>query len=220
MPEDNREKKGEQKPFRWRSFVLQSASKGGVAQEVVAIAVVVIVVILVWFCYGWQDSDDHHSRERARRIYCMNNVKQIAIGLILYTDDHDEAFPPDLQTLYNKYVVTDTSIFVCGSSGKLKAMNVAPTDYATGKSANIPGTNMSYCYVAGLKSTDPENYILVFEEESNHNGDGIMVLYMNQDVVWETDINAVHQKLVEQEQELKAQGREMRIIRPGESDKK
>jgi hypothetical protein len=79
---------------------------------------------------------------------------------------------------------------------------------------------MSYCYVAGLKSTDPENYILVFEEESNHNGDGIMVLYMNQDVVWETDINAVHQKLVEQEQELKAQGREMRIIRPGESDKK
>jgi len=149
----------------------------------------------------------------------MNNLKLLGIGLAKYADEHDKAFPPDLQTLYSRYV-TDTEFYVCPSSGEKKAKDVAPTDYATGKVADIPAMNMSYCYIVGLKSTDPPEYILAFDEETNHRGDGINVLYIGQNVIWRTDIKAVHKQLEEQEQELKAQGREMRIIRPGESDKK
>ncbi len=33
-------------------------------------------------------------RERARQITCMNNMKQIGMGYLMYTQDHDEYFPP------------------------------------------------------------------------------------------------------------------------------
>ena len=34
------------------------------------------------------------AKETARRISCTNNLKQLAIGAVLYTDDFQERFPP------------------------------------------------------------------------------------------------------------------------------
>jgi prepilin-type processing-associated H-X9-DG protein/prepilin-type N-terminal cleavage/methylation domain-containing protein len=34
-----------------------------------------------------------NARERARQIYCVNNLKQIGLGLLLYTDSEDGYFP-------------------------------------------------------------------------------------------------------------------------------
>ena len=159
------------------------------------------------------------ARERARRSHCMSNIHILGIALQMYSDDNKETYSADLQTLYDRYA-TDTEIYVCTSSGKRRAKGVTPTNYELHKSAIIPAKNMSYCYVAGLKSTDPLDYVLAFEEETDHKGEGINVLYIGLNVVWMNDIKVVHELLRKQEKELKAQGREMRIIRPGEPDKK
>jgi len=157
--------------------------------------------------------------ERHKRTHCMVNLKVMGMKLGEYSEEHDKAFPPDLQTLYDHYCL-DTECYICPGSGKKPAEDAKPTDYASMTPAQIAPENMSYCYVAGLKSTDPENYIVIFEPDGNHNMEGINVFYVGQNVVWQTDIKAIHEQLEKQEKELKAQGREMRIIRPGEPDKK
>ena len=61
------------------------------------------------------------ARERARRIACMNNLRQIGFGLIIFAMDYDEEFPPissnlgtdqDLDMLYSSYV-SDIRVFAC-----------------------------------------------------------------------------------------------------------
>lgn len=38
------------------------------------------------------------ARENARRSSCMSNLKQISLGFMQYTQDHDERFPPAINT--------------------------------------------------------------------------------------------------------------------------
>lgn len=40
------------------------------------------------------------AREKARQIICMNKLKQIGVGLQLYSDDYDDYFPRHRQYLY------------------------------------------------------------------------------------------------------------------------
>ncbi len=35
----------------------------------------------------------------------MNNLKQIGVGCIMYADDHNDVFPPNLQTLVDKGII-------------------------------------------------------------------------------------------------------------------
>lgn len=118
---------------------------------------------------------------------------------------------------------------------------MVPTDYETHKPAVIPPENISYCYVAGLRADDPPHYILAFDEKGNHKGDGRNVLFVSRHVVWVfeeypyqlspeeigfvireggypqvMDMRVVRQLLKKQEEELKAQGREMKIVWPSE----
>src|SRR5262249_37688033 len=34
------------------------------------------------------------AREKARQTACINNLKQIATGMLMYSDDYDHLFPP------------------------------------------------------------------------------------------------------------------------------
>src|SRR6476646_10272622 len=34
------------------------------------------------------------AREKARQASCMNNLKQLATGMLMYSDDNDNLFPP------------------------------------------------------------------------------------------------------------------------------
>ena len=63
------------------------------------------------------------ARERARRIACMSNLRQLGLALIMYSDDWEETFPYyhsiedtrwDLDLLYPTYFDND-GIFKCPS---------------------------------------------------------------------------------------------------------
>lgn len=55
------------------------------------------------------------ARERAKRISCTSNLKQIHIALEQYAGDYEGFLPPDLKTLQESGYLTDFEVFRCPS---------------------------------------------------------------------------------------------------------
>ncbi len=55
------------------------------------------------------------AREKARRIACQSNLKQICLALEWYAEENAGAYPPDLRTLIETDYLTDESIYRCPS---------------------------------------------------------------------------------------------------------
>ena len=56
-----------------------------------------------------------NSREKARQTYCMNNLHQLSLGVIMWRDDHKGAMPDWLSTLYPSYIGSNTEVYLCKS---------------------------------------------------------------------------------------------------------
>jgi hypothetical protein len=140
--------------------------------------------------------------------------------LHLHSSNHGEAFPPTLGHLYLAYIF-DGKVFLCPSAGKATPLEVDPCFSDSGRfsrgkyaPAMFGDTHTDYVYVSGLKAADPGHYVLAFDDEWNHDGDGINVLTIGVRIPWVRDIKAVHRQLAKQEKELAAQGRKMKLVRP------
>jgi prepilin-type N-terminal cleavage/methylation domain-containing protein/prepilin-type processing-associated H-X9-DG protein len=66
-------------PFRPRGFTL--------IELLVVIAIIAILAAVLFPVFA-------QAREKARQSGCINNLKQIAIGMLMYSDDYDHLFPP------------------------------------------------------------------------------------------------------------------------------
>ena len=54
------------------------------------------------------------AREKARAIMCMNNLKQLLLGIAMYACDHDDKMPDDLNALVEAgYLSKQTAVLVC-----------------------------------------------------------------------------------------------------------
>jgi len=106
------------------------------------------------------------TRERAHRINCANNLRQISIGLHTYAVDHNDAFPATLGALYPNYV-DDEKAFDCPSSKTI-------------------GTHISpdYSYTTGLTETASPKDIIAQDANGNHKKAGKNVLKVNGSVEW------------------------------------
>jgi hypothetical protein len=121
------------------------------------------------------------AREMAIRAKCASNMRQIGQGLLLYANDNGGQYPPSLKEL----IVTldiGAEVFVCPSSGA----DVAPGPTSQAKAANLTSPkHLSYVYLgSGMASSAAGNVILVYEPLSNHDKDGINVLYGDGSVVF------------------------------------
>ena len=144
-----------------------------------------------------------------RRTGSASNLKQIGYGVHLYSSDYDEQFPENLAVLYEQDYLKDHRFFVCPTVARRM------TRVFGCNCKELPQGYESYCYASGVQPTDPPEYVVAFDEESNHDRDGVNVLFVGGNVEWRNDLNWLHDQLEKQRKDLAAQGRSMTLLRPG-----
>ncbi len=110
----------------------------------------------------------NRARETANRVKCASNMRQIGQAILLYTNDNAGQYPPDLATLLKTEDLTPI-VFVCPSSSDTPA---------TGPGDLESGGHLSYKYIGkGMNNSKSPMTIVMYEDDKDHGGDGMNVLY-------------------------------------------
>jgi prepilin-type N-terminal cleavage/methylation domain-containing protein len=113
----------------------------------VVIAIIAILAAILFPVFA-------RAREKARQTTCTSNQRQIAVGLSMYAQDHDNKYPPNPgDTVWTKSLssyLNDDKLFVCPSSSS-----------KVGAGAPSYGIN-SYVYdVTGTNASNPARLLLL-----------------------------------------------------------
>ncbi len=157
----------------------------------VVIAIIAILAAILFPVFA-------RAREKARQSSCLNNVKQVTLGLIQYTQDYDEKFPRGDSVAwgdgawpnhpYGGYVdaiypyVKNNQVFICPSDGIRNCISHANTESHTYGSAFLPGTypnqTLSYVYNYYFNSSNWSLARVEFPAETIILGEGIQRPYV------------------------------------------
>lgn len=134
--------------------------------------------------FGATNSPLNEARDKAARISCVNNMKQIGLALRIYANNHNDGFPPDLNSVSNELSIAKT---LC-----------CPADQASVDRANAlfkpggagwagwPKNGGSYEYrVAGLRLADVDPTKVVATKCRIHGQIGLMDGSVHQDPNYE-----------------------------------
>ncbi|MHC4252026.1 MAG: hypothetical protein ACYS9X_23145 [Planctomycetota bacterium] len=92
---------------------------------------------------------------------------------------HSPGAPGGLADLLRDYV-KDPRVLLCATA-ELKMRN------GWWPERSSPAEDASFCYVSGLSQREPTGWPLAFDEEWNHEGRGVVVLYIGGHVRWVKD---------------------------------
>jgi len=179
----------------------------------------IVILVAVGALSGFAYPALVRTRERDKRRWCHRCLNScINYACHLYASDFEGSFPPTLGHLYPHWV-PDGKVFLCRSAGKGTPVESGPHFSHENYTPDMFGdTHTDYVYVSGLRPSDPKHYVLAFEDEWNHDGDGVHVLLVGggapSDSDWWPDIEALHEQLAKQEKELADKGRRMKLLRP------
>jgi prepilin-type N-terminal cleavage/methylation domain-containing protein/prepilin-type processing-associated H-X9-DG protein len=174
----------------------------------IELLVVCVIIVLV---AGMLISGNRGSREKARRMSCLNNLKQIGLACQQYAGDSGGRLPCGATSVFSNLMLTSvylgtTKVLICPSSAKFRVegfTNASPTDaknvsYSYQVSALIPtATGMIWNVnaqdvvmwdqgVAGTPGGPTGGVGLPWAATSNHKGDGGNVLFNDCHVSWNT----------------------------------
>ncbi len=104
-------------------------------------------------------------RAAVTRMTCGTNMSGLGKAIMIHSNDYNDEFPPDLETLMRTAEVTEKSL-ICPATGLRE----------------------SYVYRgAGLTTSAIPMMITVYETAGNHDGDGRNVLFLDMHVEWVTE---------------------------------
>ncbi len=109
----------------------------------------------------------NQAREKARRANCLSNLKQIGLGIAMYSDSYNSRMPlasgtpPSLCGSLNllSNVVTSAKIFACPSDSAAKAQ----AGYGLTNASSSGPFAVSYTYCAGLFWQDQPDSIIALD---------------------------------------------------------
>ncbi len=105
----------------------------------VVIAIIAILAAILFPVFA-------KAREKARQTACLNNMKQLGLGLMQYVQDYDEAYPSGFPwTEQIAPYVKSTAVFVCPSQPKPTHMWVGGMTFPTsfGFNYNMMGSSQA-----------------------------------------------------------------------------
>jgi prepilin-type processing-associated H-X9-DG protein len=124
----------------------------------------------------------NRARETANRVKCASNMRQIGQAILLYSNDNRGKYPDDAGTLIKTEDIT-IDVFTCPSGDVEPPADVlnGPVDI---KVAWVNGSS-PYTYVGkGLNNAAGADVLVLYERETDHDGDGMNMLFGDGHVEW------------------------------------
>lgn len=109
-------------------------------------------------------------KERAKRVTCSNNLKQIGLASLFHAEEHDGNFPEKLSDTF--LYIEEYDVYICPSR-EHQATMTRPEDI---------DTMSDYVYVKGRKASDDPDSIVAYDKYPCD--DGLNVLFVNGRVEW------------------------------------
>ena len=130
----------------------------------------------------------NRARETANRVKCASNERQIGLALLMYANEHNQKYPPDLGTLV-KAEDLNPAVFVCPDSH-----TEVPPGLTHDQQADWTNVHADYIYLGnGLGNGVPAEQILVYEKPGAHSGQGMNLLYGDGHVEWQNTGEAMRE---------------------------
>ncbi len=121
------------------------------------------VAALVFTVYLMRASPVSH-RQTPPRARCSNNLRQIALGIMMYCKDNNQQYPSEISLLL---VTEDLSadVFLCPNTADTKLLDSPAQQAAT----LLSGGHCSFVYVgAGFNSAATSDHAVAFEPPNSH----------------------------------------------------
>jgi prepilin-type processing-associated H-X9-DG protein len=117
----------------------------------------------------------NRARETANRVKCANNLREIGLASLLFTNENRGKHAGSLGELLRTQDIT-IDVFVCPSSGGEVPANIRTGDM----DAKVAWVNEHSSYIwagAGKTNAMTAEEVLCYERMHNHDGDGINILF-------------------------------------------